>query len=68
MYTSIVVTAPPPPPPGLQSEGKVKDTVMVNGTKQSLDLVALVCYNKLRKKSLGDHGISKRLSELVFHG
>ncbi len=41
---------------------------MVNGTKQSLDLVALVCYNKLRKKNLGDHGISKRLSELVFHG
>ncbi|XP_064400576.1 mucin-2-like isoform X2 [Halichondria panicea] len=51
-----------------KSEGKVKDTVMVNGTKQSLDLVALVCYNKLRKKNLGDHGISKRLSELVFHG
>ena len=36
-----------------QVEGKVKDTVVVNGVKQSLDLVALICYNKLRKKCLG---------------
>lgn len=52
----------------IQTEGKVKDTVLVNGTKQSLDLVALICYNKLRKKSLGDHNIGRRLSELVFQG
>ena len=35
-------------------EGKVKDTVMVNGTRQSVDLVALICYNKLKKKCPGE--------------
>ena len=32
----------------------LKDTaVMVNGVRQSLDLVALICYYKLKKKCPG---------------
>ena len=30
-----------------------KDTVLVNGVKHSLDLVALVCYHKLKSKCPG---------------
>ena len=35
-----------------QGDGKVKD-VIVNGKKQSLDLVALICYHKLKQKCQG---------------
>lgn len=30
-----------------------KDTVVVNGKSHSVDLVALICYHKLRKKCPG---------------
>ena len=36
----------------LQGDSKVKD-VVVNGKKQSLDLVALICYHKLKQKCQG---------------
>ena len=36
-----------------QSDGKRRDFIFINGIRQSLDLVALICYWKLKQKYPG---------------
>jgi hypothetical protein len=53
----------------MKSERKKESGVMVNGTCHSLDLVAMICYSKLKQKYRGDKAsFGKRLHDLVYNG
>lgn len=45
----------------------VKDTVVVNGVRHSLDLVALICYFKLKKKCQGLCVVQGNVQVLLVH-